>query len=617
MDNLRGTFDTGLPAEDSQDWDAENSDAGDAGEEQNARELPPEAIGQDERRMQVRAYNHWASLLGEATFPSIEELEPHNLTDFGPNSVLLDFSGGIDDPAVQYLGDKLADECGADGVINKLSDVPPRSLLSRITDHYMQILANQAPIGFEAEFVNQRGASILYRGILLPFSSDDETIDFIYGVINWKEMADAATADELLLEIDQALEADGEDDVGDEEQPHKHHSDPLTEWADSPSHEDEVGPVSEPIAEIGQDVDEDPVELTSEVDENGLPIPDFGQYGLDEPEVDEFGEEIIDEDEDGAGYSFASLSDYIEAPAKKAIDLDADQFDADDYRVEHDEQVAPTPLMPEAFEPDMPANDVPVEDTSNDHGPVVPPVEEVRAEEPVVEEASPVEAVAEPEDEPVVDTAEVEAPTAVLAEDAGLHDCLASARELAENARVSEDRSRHALYAAVGRAYDVSLAAKAEPEAFDELVEDAGLTVQDRAPMTPVVKLVFGHEYDKTRLTEYAAVLTHAHRLGLGRGALADYLGSTQGGLKSVVAAERALRREESGKDPIDAEVARAKLAKKLRELELLTLEALAGEGPEFSLAVLRRDEHGNVSVLGEVGDNAALTEKVAKKLVG
>src|SRR3546814_12375597 len=76
----------------------------------------------------------------------------------------------------------------------------------------MQILANQAPIGFEAEFVNQRDVTILYRGILLPFSSDNETIDFIYGVINWKEVADAAEADELLLEIDQALDPEEADE---------------------------------------------------------------------------------------------------------------------------------------------------------------------------------------------------------------------------------------------------------------------------------------------------------------------------------------------------------------------------------------------------------------------
>ena len=57
-------------------------------------ELPPSPVGQDERRMQVRAYNHWASLLGNGTLPHIEDLEPEFLGDFGPYSVLLDLSGG-------------------------------------------------------------------------------------------------------------------------------------------------------------------------------------------------------------------------------------------------------------------------------------------------------------------------------------------------------------------------------------------------------------------------------------------------------------------------------------------------------------------------------------------
>ena len=61
--------------------------------------------------MQVRAYNHWASLLADRNFPGIEDLEPGNLPDFGPYSVLLDFSTGIDNPGIAYLGDQLAQEC--------------------------------------------------------------------------------------------------------------------------------------------------------------------------------------------------------------------------------------------------------------------------------------------------------------------------------------------------------------------------------------------------------------------------------------------------------------------------------------------------------------------------
>jgi hypothetical protein len=46
----------------------------------------------------------------------------------------------------------------------------------------------------------------MYRGILLPYSSDDDTIDFIYGVINWKEAAPVTALRETLeLEVEQAL----------------------------------------------------------------------------------------------------------------------------------------------------------------------------------------------------------------------------------------------------------------------------------------------------------------------------------------------------------------------------------------------------------------------------
>jgi hypothetical protein len=521
MDTLRGSFDNGEPVDDSAGWDADEHDA--------PRDLPPAGIGQDERRMQVRAYNHWAALLGERSFPSIEDLEPHNLPDFGPNSVLLDFSAGIEDPIVLFLGDRLGRECGSDSTINRLSDVPPRSLLSRITDHYMQILANQAPIGFEAEFVNQRGSSILYRGILLPFSSDDETIDFIFGVINWKEMADQVTSDELLLEIDQALDnSDSDEAVA---APLKHHADPLTEWADSPAHD--------------------------------LPLPDFGEYALDDPDDEE------EDESEGAGYSFASLTDYIEAPAKKALDLESAQFDPAEYRVDYGAQ-------PDA-EGDAGAGKV----------------------------------FGEYEPEGPGDCA------ASLPKNADLYDCLASARQLAESARTTEDRSRQALYAAVGRAFDFALAAQDEPEEYAALIAQSGLTVQERAPMTPVVKLVFGADYDKTRLTEYAAVLSHAHRIGLARGTLAEFLGEAEGGLKGVVNAERRLRREESGKQVESEAALRQALARKLRALEALTLDALAQDGPEFALVMVRRTGAGTVEVIGEIPEDITLIERAARKLVG
>src|SRR5688500_7452503 len=110
------------------------------------------AIGTDERRMHVRAYNYWVSLLEGRDFPSIEDLDPANITDFAPNSVLLDFTGGRGNPATPYIGTAIRAECDVGDEIRHIAQVPSRSLLSRLTDHYMQIIANRAPIGFEAEF---------------------------------------------------------------------------------------------------------------------------------------------------------------------------------------------------------------------------------------------------------------------------------------------------------------------------------------------------------------------------------------------------------------------------------------------------------------------------------
>jgi hypothetical protein len=582
MDTLRGAFDPDSGVERS--WDATEEESA----ERAPRQLPPEAIGQDERRMQVRAYNHWASLLGDNMFPHIEDLDPEGLPDFGPHSVLLDFTYGIDNPAVRFLGDKLGAECSAQGVITRLSDVPPRSLLSRITDHYMQILANQAPIGFEAEFVNHAGVAILYRGILLPFSSNNQAIDFIYGVINWKEMADQLTADELLLEIDQALELGSELELAPEPAPRA--AEPVTDWADSPAHESDADDTVHSYNDFAADFSAAAVPE----DDDAL-LPDFSQYGLDD-------EEEYDEDEgegDLPGYNFASLADYIEAPAKKAIDLTGIEpmpMPLDEAETEAETEVEPDYGFASEPEP-APA-------------PVLAPVLAAVPAAPVLAAVPVAPAPALP----------VVAPEHIaddLPEDAGLHDCLAAARELARAADSTEDRSRSALYAAVSRAYDFSLAAAAAPQDYAELIADAGLSVQDRAPMTPVVKLVFGHDYDKTRLTEYAAVLSHAHRLKLDRGGLFGFLAETEGGVKAIVKAERRLRREEQGKPVEDVHAVREALAQALRALEAISLEELDGAGAEFALVLIRRDEIGCAEILAELPEDVAQIERAARKLVG
>jgi hypothetical protein len=428
----------------------------DASETEEASGAAPVAeIGTDERRMHVRAYNYWVSLLGGRDFPSIEDLEPGDLSDFAPHSVLLDFTGGGEDPATPYVGAAIRAECDLSDDVRTIADVPSRSLLSRLTDHYMQIIANRAPVGFEAEFENQRGTSIRYRGILMPFSSDGDTIDFIYGVINWKK-----------LDGDQAA--------------------------------DRAAPAPA-------------VEAEAVAGEAGTPQDDDMALELTEP--------------------------LTEAAMPSAIE-----------QAVGDGRSAKNEFAPR-----------------------------------------------------------IDLPGVELDENAGLADRLWAARESADALKAVEARSREALYRALSQAYDFALASLAEPEDYAQLLEESGMKAQARAPMTPVVKLVFGIDYDKARLTEYAAALSNAERQGIELGGFLAFIQAQAGGLKALVSAERQARRP--GRKP-DTKTQKAR--ELLRSAPSVQLEDIVSD-EEFALVLTRRTTGGAHEAVAVI-DDPALVERAIRR---
>jgi hypothetical protein len=214
MDNLRGQY---FDSNTGSDWAGEAwqsaDDAADAPEDELVGDIPPVPIGQEERRMQLRAYSSWAGLVDARDMPAITDLQMDALPDFSANGVLLDFAasdcgGNAQNPAISWLGAKLATECDAPHGVRHLADVPKGSLLEQIAAHYPQIVASRAPVAIEAECVNQRGATLLYRGILLPFADEaapDTPLRHVLGVINWKEQASDELNSALLREMGMAL----------------------------------------------------------------------------------------------------------------------------------------------------------------------------------------------------------------------------------------------------------------------------------------------------------------------------------------------------------------------------------------------------------------------------
>ncbi len=370
------------------------------------RDFQAEAEAKDpiERRLNIRLLGYWQELRGERPFPTIGDFRRDVIADFQQFGFVLEFDSGVIDPVFRYVGSALTRDCGKELVGAKVSDVPRHTLLTQVADHYLQVLANQAPIAFEAEFTNATDQEVMYRSIMLPFSTDGETIDHLAGAINSKIWNKAA-----------------------------------------------------------------------------------------EP---------------------ASPPDGLEAAASPSADL------------------ALT-----------------------------------------------------------------------------LMECQALARQV----DAAETRSRAALYRALEAAYGFYLECQNHPDAYARTLVEAGLKAQARAPFTPIVKLVFGRAYDKTRLSEYAAALSYAQRCNQVGITVHSFFEAQPGGIKGCVAAERAARRAERGQQTDHLAQAQARLR------GLAPLARVGGapdDGAEFVLLLGRRmpGGSGDIDIVRVLDEPPATVDAALKR---
>jgi len=167
-----------------------------------------------ERRITFCLYESWEKIAGSSGLPALKRLKSQEIEAFKSNLVLLDLRNGKDNPIFQVIGNGLTEDLEVDLVGRPIAEVPRRSMLSRVTDYYLEVLANRVPIAFEAEFVNREGEKALHRGILLPFSDDNQNINFILGGVRWilaKDVQldeDKPTIEELMRTI-----ASGRDEI--------------------------------------------------------------------------------------------------------------------------------------------------------------------------------------------------------------------------------------------------------------------------------------------------------------------------------------------------------------------------------------------------------------------
>jgi hypothetical protein len=455
-------------------------------------------ISPAERRRHATVFNYWLSIRGDRPFPPIRDLDPLEISDAGPCSILLEVMGGGDDADIRHLGHALKD---GGPKVERISEAPRPSLLSCIANQLPIVASSRQPIAFEDNYPT--GDTTAHCWVtLLPFSSTGKWIDYVYGFVSLKGAGapvEAAEAAQDAAEVAEAVEEATEAEVAEEAVPEAEE-----EAAGEPV--EETAELEEPAAEL-----EEPQAEVIEPEAEPEPAP--------KPKRPGFSAKIFD--------ALAGVEGFY----GNIVRMDPKLPSAEDQtEAEAEAESEPQPEPDAVIEEDAPPEPAPEVEAEVEEAPEAM-VEEEAAPEPEPEPEAIVEDLAE---EPVRDEEIAEAPAeeeveakseepvvvSTSAPEGTLQSKLADVRSKADEARMAKIRSNLALYEGLSAAYDFALDAEESADEYLKLVEDQGLKIQLRSPMKPVVKLAFDGMCDDATISQLEAVLAWALKNDLPRGSL-------------------------------------------------------------------------------------------------
>lgn len=162
-------------------------------------------IGASERRRHATVFNYWLSIRGDLHFPLIQDLDPLEISDAGPHSVLLELIGAGEDAEIRHIGQALA--VGAE--VERISAAPGDSLLGCIAARLPEVASTRRALSFEQEFETADATTRCWI-TLLPFSSTGTWVDYVYGFASSEVVPKEADAPEAAEADVAAAEAEVE-----------------------------------------------------------------------------------------------------------------------------------------------------------------------------------------------------------------------------------------------------------------------------------------------------------------------------------------------------------------------------------------------------------------------
>lgn len=138
-----------------------------------------------EQRMTFRLLSYWSRIKGEREMPSLADVSISEIQEMYHSTFTIAIGEAEDGHEISYFGPDLIDAFGQDYTGYYLLEAMQDQVVNNTIGFYDKILETRKPYSESSDFFLE-GKEVKYRSIILPLSSDGETIDFLIGTTNYK-----------------------------------------------------------------------------------------------------------------------------------------------------------------------------------------------------------------------------------------------------------------------------------------------------------------------------------------------------------------------------------------------------------------------------------------------
>lgn len=139
-----------------------------------------------ERRASERALTYWRELAAPRRYPAFADIDFDAAGDLRDNLFVVELGASVEEFRLVKAGSVLASALGHDPSGERVLDALPGKIGARSAYRHEMAAKLGTPLDETGHWVEESGAVVLYRCILLPLSDDQRQINYLLGAFSFR-----------------------------------------------------------------------------------------------------------------------------------------------------------------------------------------------------------------------------------------------------------------------------------------------------------------------------------------------------------------------------------------------------------------------------------------------